>query len=155
MIKTIPLSLKEANEYVLKHHRHHKPVHADKFRCGCINELGELIGVVQVGRPVSRILDDGFTLEVVRLCTNGDKNVCSYLYSKCARIAKELGYKKIITYILESENGNSLIASGWKFEKIIKGHSWNCKSRPRMTEAPTCDKKRFCKYLIEGGENNG
>lgn len=112
------------------------------YQCG-----GELVGVIQVGRPVSRVLDDGNTLEVVRLCTNGEKDVCSFLYSKAARVAKELGYKKIITYILESESGVSLLASGWKLEEHIKGHNWSCPSRPRQTQAPTCDKKRYSKEL--------
>ena len=147
MLKAIPLELKEANEYVDKYHRHHDSVYRDKYRVGCVNAGGVLVGVVQVGRPVSRVLDDGNTLEVVRLCSNGEKDVCSFLYSKAARIAKELGYKKIITYILESESGISLLASGWQLEQEIKGHSWDCPSRPRKTTAPTCNKKRYCKYL--------
>lgn len=146
MLKAVPISLKEANEFVSEFHRHHSPVHRDKFRVRCVKG-NELVGIVQVGRPVSRLLDDGATLEVVRLCSNGEKDVCSFLYSRSARIAKELGYKKIITYILETENGSSLLASGWQFEKDIKGHSWDCPSRPRQTTAPTCDKKRYCKYL--------
>lgn len=28
-----------------------------------------------------------------------------------------------------------------------KGHSWNCKSRPRNTTAPECDKIRYVKIL--------
>ncbi len=71
-----------------------------------------MVGVVQVGRPASRNLDDGKTVEVVRLCTDGTKDVCSFLYAKAARIAKEMGYEKIITYILESENGSSLTDAG-------------------------------------------
>lgn len=162
MLKAIPLELKQANEFVNKLHRHHSAVHRDKFRVGCIKN-GELVGIVQVGRPVSRFLDDGFTLEVVRLCSNGEKDVCSFLYGRAARIAKELGYKKIITYILDSESGVSVEAAGWKLEESIKGHSWDCPSRPRETQdvivstlfgdelvkkqAPTCDKKRYCKLL--------
>lgn len=110
---------------------------------------GKLVGVVQVGRPVSRNLDDGKTVEVVRLCTDGTKDVCSFLYAKAARIAKEMGYEKIITYILESENGTSLKAAGWKQEFVTKGGEWNRKSRPRNTTAPTVPKKRYGKNLIE------
>lgn len=96
-IEAIPLELKEANLFVTKLHRHHDAVYRDKFRPGALHD-GKLVGVVQVGRPVSRMLDDGNTLEVVRLCTDGTKDVCSFLYSRAARIAKEMGYKKIITY---------------------------------------------------------
>lgn len=120
MIRAIPLTLKEANSYIEQHHRHHNPAQGDKFRVGCeIN--GELVGVAQCGRPVSRHLDDGMTLEVIRLCTNGSKNVCSFLYSRCARIAQEMGYTKIITYILESEMGSSLRASGWYLDQKQAG----------------------------------
>ena len=145
-MKAVPINQKEANAFVDALHRHHDSVHADKYRVGCEAE-GVLVGVVQVGRPVSRALDDGKTLEVVRLCTDGTENVCSFLYSKAARIAKELGYSKIITYILDSESGNSLKATGWSKEADIKGHPWGCKTRPRNTTAPTCDKQRWSKVL--------
>lgn len=133
-MKAIPLELKQAQDYIRKYHRHHEPAHRDKFRIGCMDE-GKLIGVIQVGRPVNRYLDDGETLEVLRLCSNGDKNVCSFLYSRAARIAKEMGYKRIITYILESEKGTSLKASGWHMEKYgVGGGSWDVPSRPRTME---------------------
>lgn len=131
-MKAIPLELKTANEYVQEMHRHHIPVHRDKFRVGCQADDGHLCGVIQVGRPVNRNLDDGKTLEVVRCCTDGTQNACSFLYSRAARIAKELGYTKLITYILESESGTSLKASGWKLEADnIGGGSWDTPSRHR------------------------
>lgn len=120
MITAVPLSLKEANEFVDELHRHHDPVYRDKYRVGAMQD-GKLVGVVQVGRPVSRVLDDGKTVEVTRLCSDGTKNVCSFLYSRAARIAKELGYSKIITYILETESGDSLAASGWTLEEAKCG----------------------------------
>ena len=92
-IKAVPLDLKEAQLFIDKNHRHHNAAHRDKFRIGAeVN--GVLVGVVQVGRPVARMLDDGKTLEVLRLCTDGSNDVCSFLYSRSARIAKELGYEK-------------------------------------------------------------
>lgn len=142
----VPLELKQANEFVSSLHRHHQPVHRDKFRIGAWHN-GRLVGVVQVARPVSRMLDDGETVEVVRLCTDGTKDVCSFLYSKAARIAKEMGYKKIITYILESESGTSLKAAGWEQEAVTSGGHWTRPSRPRSTTAPTVPKKRYSKIL--------
>jgi len=142
----IPISRAKANEFIVSHHRHHGRIQGDVFRIG-IEEAGNLIGVTTCGRPVSRYLDDGLTIEVTRLCTDGTENACSFIYSKAARIAKELGYKKIITYILETENGASLRASGWTFEGIAGGGDWNCKSRPRQTQAPTCKKQRWSKML--------
>ena len=147
MLKSVPIELKAANEYVASLHRHHDPVHRDKFRIACIGEDGIIHGVIQLARPVARNLDDGKTIEVVRCCTDGTKNACSFLYSKAARIAKEMGYSKIITYILQSEDGTSLKASGWQYEADVQGKSWNCPSRPRNTTAPTCDKQRWSKTL--------
>lgn len=160
-MRAVPLELKEAQEYIHRYHRHHEPAHRDKFRIGCADDEGNLVGVIQVGRPVSRHLDDGETLEVLRLCSNGDRNVCSFLYSRAARIAKELGYRKIITYILESENGTSLKASGWHLEEFgVGGGSWDVPSRPRETQIyqislfgvekqkyPVCKKQRWAKEV--------
>ncbi len=149
ILEAVPIELKQANEFVDKHHRHHDHVHRDKFRIGCeVN--GNLVGVIQLARPVSRILDDGKTIEVVRLCTDGTPNVCSFLYSRAARIAAEMGYQKIITYILESESGVSLKACGWHKEADTNGHNWSCRSRPRNTTAPTCNKQRWAKDLRGG-----
>ena len=110
------MTRQEAGAFVDAVHRHHIAAAGDKFRLGCVDDNGKLCGVVQVGRPLSRYLDDGKTLEVIRLCTDGTRNACSFLYSKAARIAKEMGYTKIITYILMTEPGDSLRASGWHLE---------------------------------------
>lgn len=143
---TVPLTKKDASDFINSLHRHHKAAIGDKFRFGA-EFNGKLVGVCQVGRPVSRVLDDGMTLEVIRLCTDGTNDCCSFMYSKAARIAKELGYNKIITYILENESGASLVAAGWEYEITTNGGSWDCKSRPRNTQAPTCKKKMYCKIL--------
>ena len=152
-----PISLTESNIFVAEHHRHHLPVTRDKFRVACEVD-GKIVGVANVGNPVARKLCDGYTLEVTRLCTDGTKDVCSFLYSRCARICKEMGYKKIITYILETEDGTSLKASGWHLDKENAGGvSWNMPSRPREVEIHTlfgtvekyslCLKQRWCKEL--------
>lgn len=162
-MKAVPIELKQANAFVEKLHRHHLPVHRDKFRIGCLNDNNELCGVIQCGRPLSRYLDDGKTLEVVRCCTDGTYNACSFLYSRAARIAKEMGYDKIITYILESEDGASLKASGWYLDADnVDGVNWNVPSRPRdiieqqltifgesKPKYPSEKKKRWAKLLKE------
>ena len=150
MLEAVPLELRQANEFVDSLHRHHDPVHRDKFRVGATLN-GKLVGGVQVGRPVARMLDDGNTVEVVRLCSDGTKDVCSFLYSKAARIAKEMGYSKIITYILESESGASLRGAGWHEEVTTSGGSWDRPSRHRSTTAPTTPKRRFSR-ILKGGD---
>lgn len=146
MLELIPVSLAKANEFVNLFHRHHKAVVGHKFSIGC-SENGQLVGVVIVGRPVSRYLDDGKTLEVNRLCTLGVKNACSILYAAAARAAKAMGYEKIITYILESENGVSLKAAGWKCAGIAGGKEWTGKRKPSVPLYPQEMKLRYEKIL--------
>jgi len=110
-----PIAFREANSFVDSYHRHHNGTVGCKFCIG-LYEGDKLIGVAICGRPVSRHLDDGTVCEINRLCTLGDDNACSMLYGACARIAKQMGYKKIITYILQSESGVSLKASNFVCE---------------------------------------
>jgi hypothetical protein len=144
----VPVSLKDANAYVESLHRHHKKVTGHKFSIGVRDKDGVLRGVAIVGRPVSRHLDNGVTLEVNRLCTDGMKNACSALYAAAARAGREMGYHKIITYILATEPGTSLLAAGWEDEGPAGGGFWGCKSRPRTnTSYPTMEKRRYSKRL--------
>lgn len=80
---------------------------------------------------------------MTRLCTNGIKNGCSKLYSASWRATQALGYVRLITYILASENGASLKASNWRLIGEAGGGSWNCKERPRVDKHPTQLKMRY------------
>ena len=142
------VELKDANEYVDALHRHHKPVVGHKFSLGALDSSGSLCGVAIVGRPVARKTDYRTVVEVLRLCTNGHKNACSFLYSACARAAKALGYKMIQTFILEEEPGTSLRASGWEMVSMSPGGDWNCPSRGgRRTDQPMQPKQKWVKHL--------
>lgn len=142
-----PVTLRTANEFVSRYHRHHKPTVGHKFSIG-VQEDGKLIGVVICGRPVSRILDNGYTLEINRLCTNGEKNACSMLYGAAVRAARAMGYHKIITYTLDSECGASLKASGFVCEGSAGGLEWTGKRKPRDNNLyPHELKKRWSKTL--------
>jgi len=136
-----------ANTFISEHHRHHGGVTGYKFAIGLIDGTDSLRGVVVVGRPVARMLDDGYTAEVTRLCTDGIQNGCSFLYSAAARTSKAMGYTKIITYILEGESGVSLRASGWTFAGVRGGGSWNRPNRARIDKAPVCRKKLYYRDL--------
>lgn len=146
-MKVVPIPLKQANAFVIQNHRHHSKVQGCKFCIGAVDDNGKLRGVAITGRPVSRYLDDGTTAEITRLCTDGYKNACSFLYAACVRVAKEMGYKKVITYILISENGASLKAAGWQEQGICGGGNWNVKSRPRKDSPNVCKKRLFYKLI--------
>ena len=131
----IPIFQDEAFAFITQNHRHHKKPVGSIFQIA-VSDGENVLGVTVIGRPTARHLQDGFTVEVTRLCTKGGKNVCSMLYSGCWRAAKELGYRKLITYILDTENGISLKASGWKLIGKRGGGSWSVKSRPRVDKHP-------------------
>lgn len=136
----IPIGWREAVAFVNKEHRHHIAPQGWKFGIAASVD-GTIVGVVMVGRPVSRMLDDGVTAEVIRLATNGTRNACSFLYSSARRAATAMGYKRIITYILLSETGASLKASGWRFVRNAGGGSWSRPSRKRVDKSPLEEKQ--------------
>ena len=142
MLELIPVSLAQANDFVLNNHRHHKPVVGHKFSIGCASD-GRLAGVAIVGRPVSRYLDNGSTLEVNRLCTDGTKNACSFLYAAAWRAAKAMGYKKLVTYILDTENGASLRAAGFRCAGLAGGKRWTGTRKPPADLYPAQMKYRY------------
>lgn len=134
-----PITYKEATLYIKKYHRHHLPPQGWKFGIA-VNNGKKVVGVVTVGRPVARMLDDGWTLEVTRCCTDGTRNASSKLYGAAQRATFALGYKRLITYTLAEEGGASLLASNWKLIGEAGGGSWNRKDRPRVDKHPTHQK---------------
>lgn len=134
-LQIVPVSLEEANAFVAEHHRHHNPVVGHKFSIAASD--GKAIrGVAIVGRPVSRLLDNGWTLEVNRCCTDGVLNGCSFLYGACWKAARALGFQRLITYTLQEEGGSSLKGAGWKLIGERGGGTWNRKGRPRVDLHP-------------------
>lgn len=145
-MKIRPITFKEACTFVNANHRHHKASQGCKFCIG-LYANNELRGVAIAGRPVARRLDDGVTLEITRVCTLGDKNACSMLYGACCRIGREMGYEKVITYVLASESGTSLIASNFKLDKENAGGTHWTGVRERGQDIPNEMKKRYSKTL--------
>ena len=142
MLEICPMTLKEANAYVEEFHRHHRAVTGHKFSVG-LTDGEKIVGVAIVGRPVGRYIDDGWTLEVNRLCTDGTRNACSMLYAAAWRAARAMGYKRLVTYILESENGASLRAAGWKCAGRAGGLRWTGERKPEKDLYPAEMKVRY------------
>lgn len=138
-----PITWRHAQEFVSEHHRHHLPPRGHKLSISVRDDAGQLAGVAILGRPVARHLDDGWTVEVTRCCTLGATNACSMLYGTARRIAKEMGYRRIITYTLATESGVSLRAAGWTCVGATDGGSWNRPSRRRTDKHPVTPKLRW------------
>jgi len=153
MLEIIPIEFSEAKIFVEKWHRHHKVPIGHKFSIACADEE-KIVGVAIIGRPVARMLQDGWTLEVIRLTTDGTKNACSKLYAAAWRIVKAMGYKRLITYILDTEPGISLRAAGWREVGKVGGGTWNRKSRPRIDKHPLQRKIRFEQSINNKQKNN-
>lgn len=152
-MEIIPITLRAANDYVEAFHRHHPKARGCKFCIGVV--VGGVVrGVAICGRPVARRLDDGKTLEVNRLCTDGCSNACSALYGACVRIAREMGYHKVITYILASENGASLKASNFVCEGEAGGEIWTG-SRKRDNGVPREKKTRWVYHIKKEAAPDG
>jgi hypothetical protein len=132
-VEATPLHIREANEFVANYHRHSLPTVGGKFAVGVTLD-GKLVGVVIAGRPVARKLDDGVTLEVLRCCTDGTANACSFLYGRVVRIARLLGYRKVVTYTLQEESAASLKAVGARLVGEVQPQEWDVPSRPRKTQ---------------------
>ena len=156
-LRARPITFRGACAAVTELHRHHKAPRGLKFAIQCERydtdtDAWVLCGVVMVGRPVARAVCQHTVLEVTRLATDGTYNVCSFLYSRAARVADAMGCVAIQTYILESEPGTSLRAAGWTEEETARqsGKGWNNRAG-RRPDQPTCKKRRFRKYFPKNG----
>ena len=142
-----PISLKLANEFVLANHRHNKPVTGHKFSIGLFDD-DKLIGVAICGRPVARMADDGLTLEILRVCTDGTRNANSMLYGRVKKIAQVMGYKKLLTYTLTEESGSSLRAVGAQKDGIVKPRDCSREKRKRERNSQDVYKKEKIRWIL-------
>lgn len=141
-LELVPIELDESNAFVEAHHRHNAPVVRDRFRVAAALD-GEVVGVANVGRPLARHLQDGWTVEVLRCCTIGERNACSLLYGACWRAAKALGYRRLVTYTLATEPGSSLRAVGFRVVAEVPAGSWSRRDRPRVDTHPLQERLRW------------
>jgi len=142
MLITVPITLREAHAYVEQYHRHHDPPRGGILAIGCANPE-TIVGVAILGRPVARMAQDTWTAEVTRCATDGTKNACSFLYGACWRVARALGYQRLITYTLRREPGTSLRAAGFQLIGTVDAQSWHRHSRPRVDRSPLQEKFRW------------
>lgn len=141
-LHTRRVQLSDANAFVNTRHRHLAGVVGHKFSVGAFRGV-HLVGVAIVGRPVARLCDNGRTLEILRVATDGTRNACSKLYGAARRQVGELGYPRVLTYTLPEEGGASLRAAGFECEGPAGGGSWDRMGRRRGDRHPTAPKTRW------------
>lgn len=147
MLTIKPIHLKAANAYVKQFHRHNIPTVGGKFAISVYDD-NRLCGVAICGRPTARRSDDGTTLEIYRCCTDGTRNACSKLYGAACKIGFDMGYKRIITYTLQSESGASLRASGFRCEGSAGGIAWTGERKRGYYVSPAEMKNRWVKEVM-------
>lgn len=108
-------------------HRHNKPPQGWLFGTG-VEKDDELVGAAVVSFPRAAAYQDGRTVELVRVVTNGERNANSKLYGAACRMAAAGGYRSAITYTLESESGSSLLAAGFVAEATLPERDWSAQS---------------------------
>ncbi|GGM26574.1 hypothetical protein GCM10011608_09200 [Micromonospora sonchi] len=127
----VPVNRDQAVAFIADWHRHHTPPVGYRFAVG-VASADLLVGVATVGRPVARHYDDGLTVEVTRVATDGTPHACSALYGACWRTAKAMGYRRAITYTHADESGSSLRAAGWLHAATRAARSgWDMPGRRR------------------------
>jgi hypothetical protein len=151
-LETCPIRLEEAKAFVRKVHRHSpNPGAGWLFGIGACAD-GELVGVAIVGRPVSGALDDGVTVEINRVATNGHRNACSFLYGAAWRAARAMGYQRAVTYTLQSEAGGSLRAAGWRITGEVKPRRVGWANRPGRRQQDPLPKFRWEPATTQEGD---
>ena len=127
-----PITIKQANDFVARYHRHNKPTQGGRFAIAAEHD-GQVVGVAIVGRTTARLLHDDRTAEVTRLCVAPESpgNTCSFLYGACKRAWQAMGGSRLVTYTLDSESGASLRGAGWVKTSVTKpsGKGWLSRDR--------------------------
>lgn len=139
----VPITLRTARAYVNATHRHLRAPAGAKLAIAVHDTRARLRGVAILGRPVARRLDNGATIEVTRVATDGCRNACSALYGAAVRVARALGYSRVISYTLASEPGTSLRAAGWAKVGPTRGGTWSRPGRRRDDLHPLGPKQRW------------
>jgi hypothetical protein len=167
------VALEDARAFVAAHHRHNVAPRGWRWGHAAVNG-GARVAVATVGQPVARGLDHRTVVEVTRLCVDATLepglvwNACSQLYGAAAREAQARGFQHVVTYTMADEAGTSLKAAGYRLvdsalrpvdvmnpadlqRARVRGKTWHTKSRPRVDQAPTCDKWRWARALAPTG----
>lgn len=112
----VPVSLREANEFLAKYSRQYRPMRGCKFSVGCAVDE-RLVGAVIAGR----VREDAQALQIDRIYTTGGRAAYGMLYGAAARAAQALGYWRVIAFLPEGKPDSALRAAGWQPIEPVDG----------------------------------
>lgn len=138
-----PITFNAAKKHLAENHRHLRKLTGWLFGVAILDSDGRMIGVAAAGRPVSRHLQDGLTVEIIRVCTDGTPNSCSFAYGALRRAAVSLGYQRVYTYTRSDEPGISVRAAGFVFDGEAGGGESDRPSRRREPVEDPSPKHRW------------
>lgn len=147
-MNVVPMSLREANDFVVAYHRHNGRTsrNGGKFAIGAEQDA-QLWGVAIVGNPISATYMDGTTAEVLRSCVRDEAppNVNSFLYGACWRVWRAMGGRRLVTYTLRTESGASLRAAGWRIVGEVRPteDGWRKNDGLTRTWQPVMGQQKF------------
>lgn len=125
-LRAVPITRDQANAFVAQVHRHaQQRMVSTRFQVAAADQAGLIRGVGIAGNPKARALDGGWELEVNRVCTDGYRNACSFLYARCVRFGRAAGFATMYTYTTDKETGASLKASGWEVDAETAARDWS------------------------------
>jgi hypothetical protein len=107
-----PSSKHECNRHIRKHHAHHGAVGGGKVFIAALDG-DRLCAVVVAENPKARMLQDGYTFELTRVCTDRTPHAASMLIAAATRAAFAMGVTRCVSYVLTHELGISYLAAGW------------------------------------------
>lgn len=128
-----PLPVRAACDEVWILHRHLPRVVGGLFACALWVD-GTRVAVAIASLPKAPQSNDGFTVEISRLASDGHRNACSRLYGALCRAAAAVGYRRAITFTRLDEPGTSLVAAGFTDDGLTREQSWDRPSRSRSAE---------------------
>lgn len=128
-----PITVRAACDQVSILHRHLPRVIGGLFGSTLWADE-KLVAVGIASLPKAKASQDGFTMEVSRLATDGYRNACSRLYGALCRAAAAVGYRRALTFTRLDEPGTSLRAAGFRDDGLTREQSWDRPSRSRSAE---------------------
>ena len=126
----VPVSRADARAFVTRHHSHHWAPNTWLLSVG-VEFGGSLVCVATLELPKARMLCNGTTAEISRVCSDGTtKNAATVAIGALSRAALALGYRRLVSYLLLGERGTSYRAANWHPAAISAGGKWDRPSRP-------------------------
>lgn len=139
----VPLEQAEANEVVDRLHSHHGASRGSMWSVGIVDRQGTIHCVAQVGVVRARMLMAPTTAEVVRVASDGTKNVASMALARCTAALFALGYTRVVSYTILGESGHSYRVAGWWPTSLSAGGQWSRPSRRRAAAQQALPKVRW------------